>query len=145
MLAFRDCLHEDLVILDVGSQDGDESTQRSNRWLWRSWSTSYGMGPCTSRTGSALRTLTNHLNRRRCVEADDGLKALKEKEREAARGGEERKGEGEELIWGGPWAWARTASRFPKFPFRRSRSRNISVFDEFDWGGQVEQVPQITR
>ena len=96
MLAFRDCLHEDLVILEAWvarttTVDERARTEAVDR-LWNILITDGALHE-QDRDG-ALRTLTNHLNRRKCVEHDDELKALKEKERklrEAEKEGELQK------------------------------------------------------
>ncbi|KAH8061316.1 Na+/H+ antiporter 1 [Aureococcus anophagefferens] len=81
MLAFRDCLHEDLVILDVASQSATGASQLEPVALAIvDHLVSDGAVEAADRD-AALLALLGHLNSRKCVEHDDELKAFK-RERE---------------------------------------------------------------
>jgi hypothetical protein len=77
MLAFRDCLHEDLVILDVASQSDTGASQLEPvAQAIVDHLVSDGAVEAADRD-AALLALLGHLNSRKCVEHDDELKAFK--------------------------------------------------------------------
>ena len=141
MLAFRDCLHEDLVILDVGSQDDDSRRALEPvaleivEHLIRD-----GALHEQDRDG-ALRTLTNHLNRRKCVEHDDELKALKEKERKLREA--EKEGELQKLPRGPLETLGEDDEVASQSSFRRSRSRNRSLTNLFGAGKSNKSLKSL--
>ena len=141
MLAFRDCLHEDLVILDVGSQDDDSRRALEPvaleivEHLIRD-----GALHEQDRDG-ALRTLTNHLNRRKCVEHDDELKALKEKERKLREA--EKEGELQKLPRGPLETLGEDDEVASQCSFRRSRSRNRSLTNLFGAGKSNKSLKSL--
>jgi len=129
MLAFRECLHEDLVILDVAGQDDD--SRRALEPVAREIVDHLirdGALKKEDRVG-ALRTLTNHLNRRKCVEHDDELKLLKKTEATARL--EERERELASLPRGPLETLGEEDEKKGQSSFRRSRSKNRSLTNLF--------------